>query len=438
MPEDQDNKLTTDSVELRSEPIQEILGRPPHLIIRWGITLIFSVILILFVGSHFFKYPDIISSEVVITTQNPPSWVVVRSSGKLQQLEVEDKEYVSKNQILAIIENPASPADVYKMMGEIEQLSPFFTAFDARLLPSTDEHSLMLGELQASYISLKKLLDDYLRYLQLDYYSVRRKSMERELDEQKAHVELLKRQHTLQEKDLELDEKQFLRSTELYKNKITSELEYENAQKQVLNARKNLEQSKLTLSNAQITVEKLTQDIIEFDLNHEDELRNMQGTLFNTYEQLKAQVSIWEQQYVLKAQTDGVVSFNKVWSVNQQVNAGDNIFVVVPKHQGELVGIVSLPAGGAGKVKVGQNVNIKLDGYPHMEFGMLKGVVTSISLVPSQKVYTAEVALPNGLLSFYNKSVDFTGELTGTAEISTDEYSVLERFLQPLRYLLTK
>ena len=32
--------------ELRSEEVQEILGRPPRWILRWGITLLFSVILL--------------------------------------------------------------------------------------------------------------------------------------------------------------------------------------------------------------------------------------------------------------------------------------------------------------------------------------------------------------------------------------------------------
>ncbi|MCL2414466.1 MAG: hypothetical protein FWC94_04350, partial [Bacteroidales bacterium] len=44
-------------VNLHSEAVQEILGRPPQWMIRWGITLVFVVIFGLFVGSYFFKYP---------------------------------------------------------------------------------------------------------------------------------------------------------------------------------------------------------------------------------------------------------------------------------------------------------------------------------------------------------------------------------------------
>ena len=44
--------------ELKSEEIQEILSRPPHALIRWGITVFFMVISFLFIGGCFFSYPD--------------------------------------------------------------------------------------------------------------------------------------------------------------------------------------------------------------------------------------------------------------------------------------------------------------------------------------------------------------------------------------------
>jgi hypothetical protein len=37
-----------ENIELRSEEVQEILGRPPQWIIRWGITIIFIIVAGLF------------------------------------------------------------------------------------------------------------------------------------------------------------------------------------------------------------------------------------------------------------------------------------------------------------------------------------------------------------------------------------------------------
>lgn len=448
MPELENRNIQNErnNVELRSEAIQEILGRPPRWIIRSGITVIFIVVLSLIVGSYFFKYPDIVTSQVVITTKNPPSWVLARNTGKLQNLFVQDKQLVHKGDILGMIDNPAIPEDVFKMKGELDLLSNFFYTLDIKYLIEPCSDKLQLGELQDGYVGLTKQLKDYKRFLSLDYYTKKRQSLVRELDGQRKYYQLLQRQHTLQEQDTELAEKQFKRETDLFKGNAISALDYENAEKQVLSARRAVEQSNISMSNAQIAIEQSEQRITELDLEYEDKVKDMQVSLQNAYEQLKARVSIWEQQYVMRAQIDGIISFNNVWSVNHQVNAGEKIFAIIPENQGELVGRVELPAAaGYGKVKAGQKVNIKLDGYPYMEYGMVKGVVTSISLVPAQnpqmqgeKMYTVELSLPNGLISFYNKSFDFTGELTGIAEISTDELSVLERFFQPLRYLFKK
>ena len=52
--------MPNENTELRSEAVQNIIGYIPHWIIRWGITVIFLIVLVLLVGSWFFKYPDVI------------------------------------------------------------------------------------------------------------------------------------------------------------------------------------------------------------------------------------------------------------------------------------------------------------------------------------------------------------------------------------------
>ena len=40
-------------IELRCEEVQEILTRPPHALVRWGITAFFSVLALFFIGGCF-------------------------------------------------------------------------------------------------------------------------------------------------------------------------------------------------------------------------------------------------------------------------------------------------------------------------------------------------------------------------------------------------
>lgn len=67
------------NIELRSEEVQEILTKTPHWMIRWGNLLILIIIILIFLFSWFIKYPDIITTEITITTQVPPEKLVAKS-----------------------------------------------------------------------------------------------------------------------------------------------------------------------------------------------------------------------------------------------------------------------------------------------------------------------------------------------------------------------
>ena len=93
-------------IELRSEEVQEILTKVPHWMIRWGNVLFLSLIVLLLIMSWFVKYPDIITSKAIITTQIPPQKEFAKITGKLDTILVKDNDTVTENQPLAILETP--------------------------------------------------------------------------------------------------------------------------------------------------------------------------------------------------------------------------------------------------------------------------------------------------------------------------------------------
>ena len=69
-----------------------------------------------------------------------------------------------------------------------------------------------------------------------------------------------------------------------------------------------------------------------------------------------------------------------------------------------------------------------------MEYGMLKGVIRSISLVPDSRGYIAEIELINGMSSSYHReNLKFIQQMDGTAEIITKEMRLLTRLINPLK-----
>ena len=102
----------TNNIELRSEEVQEILGEVPAWILRRGITLTAIIVVVILLGSAFFKYPDVITSSVVLTSTNPAISIVAKSSGRIQHLYINDNQYIDKGSYLAVIENSEKNHDV--------------------------------------------------------------------------------------------------------------------------------------------------------------------------------------------------------------------------------------------------------------------------------------------------------------------------------------
>jgi HlyD family secretion protein len=134
---------------------------------------------------------------------------------------------------------------------------------------------------------------------------------------------------------------------------------------------------------------------------------------------------------------DGIVSLSKT-KILHTVMAGELIISVLSLHAGKLVGIMEIPVSCYGKIKQGLKVNVKLDSYPYMEYGIVRGILTFVSSIPSNNVYYAGIEFPNGLRSNYGNTIPFNYEMSGTASIIVDDLSLFQRFLQPVRYAISK
>lgn len=52
--------------DYHSKEVQDILGKPPSWVIRWGITVIFLIAVILVGGCYFIRYPDIVTVPATV------------------------------------------------------------------------------------------------------------------------------------------------------------------------------------------------------------------------------------------------------------------------------------------------------------------------------------------------------------------------------------
>jgi len=58
--------------------------------------------------------------------------------------------------------------------------------------------------------------------------------------------------------------------------------------------------------------------------------------------------------------------------------------------------------------------------------------------IPNENSYQVEITLNNGMTSSYNKLLTFTPEMTGSAEIVTDDLRVMQRIFNQFNKLFDR
>lgn len=413
-----------------------MLGRVPGWITRNGMILFFFLVALLLFGAWVLRYPDTKRARIVVTSLNPPADLRARTSGKIVRLFVADNETVTAGEVLAMIENPASFEDVTRLKNSLAFLDtiPVEEVTD----DLTELKNVELGTIQSDYSIFLKVYRDYMEFKRINYHERKVETARTELQKQQEYTRSLSESVTTQEQAYEIALRQYNRDATLYEQEAISSSELENSNAKLLQERNKRQELMSAMAESNISIARIQAQIVDLELKQQEEQSGMINDLEEAYNNLSASITSWEQTYLLVAPVDGSVTFTTFWSENQNVKQGDKVLTIIPAESGSMIGKISLPLEGAGKVKINDQVNIQFDNYPHLQYGMVKGYVSNISAVSNEDFYTVEVELPNGLHSFYGKDIPFSQNMQGNVEILTDKKRVLERILDPIRSAISK
>ena len=420
-----------------SEEAQEILGRIPPWIIRWGITIVFLLFAVIILGCCFIRYPERVIGTVTITTINGPVEIVAKLSGNFDMISVSNGDVVTEGDILGIMRTGADYRDVLSADSCLLILathSPKEAVFNEFLYCP-----LLMGELQNEWTSFISSCKRYKDYISRSVISKKRILIKEQISKQQEQYYQMQRQFTTMIEDLSYEEKSFVRDSLLFSLNMVSEQEYENAARRVLQNRNLVAAMKSQIITAELAIIQLEQQIVELSIREEDEIYEFEENIRICLERVRSCICEWKLSYLLTSPINGKVSFVRKWDRGQFIKEREHYLTVVPNNPSSTIGIVRIPQAGFGKVNVGQKVNVKLDGYPYAEYGILIGIVRNISLVPEESAnnqttpqYTAEIMFPSRLKTTYGKELRLIQKSNGIAEIITGEKTLIMRFLNPI------
>lgn len=417
-----------EDIELRSEEVQEILGTPPAWLIRWGTTVVFVVLIGLVSVTWFVKYPDNIPTKVIITTPTLPTNVVTRSAGYLSKLKVAEGDSVTAGQPLAIMESNEDMEDVLALEKELKRIQEKST----RITRFQPNKRWTLGQFQSGLSRLMQVQKEYKMTTSKRYDLKKIKQLERQIKQtEELKGELLKRKAT-EKKVLDIATTAFERNKIEIKEGLISVREYEEKQSAYLQKKQAFDNIESQIINFDIQVANIESQIEEIEGNTDVQNSSKIITVEESVNELLSSIDIWKQQYILLAPISGKVSLTIFTEERQFIEGGKDIMVIIPTRSSKMQGVAQLPIAGSGKVEVGQKVNIKLDGFPFHEYGMVRGKVEQMGVLPREGNYEIKISLPDGLKTSYKKDLPFQQQMEGVGEIITKDRRLIERIFERL------
>ena len=421
----------------RAEELNDILGKMPSWVVRWGSVVAFIIFAIILTSCFIIKYPETLPGTLTITCEKPPANLVARSTGRISLL-VKDNTPVKQGDFIAIIENTAQVDEINELKANLQAYQhvaddPISLIGKKVNLPN----SFSLGELQSSYNFYKNSCEEYLLFLNLQQNHQKIESYKKQISILAKQRDLLDTKKTINAREFGITQRQFKNDSSLYRQKAISQLDLDKTESDYIKSLHTAHETKEDeLQNAE-QLSKINAAINELFLNNKDQKAQLEMKIKTSFKELITNYNLWEQKYVLVSPIDGVVSLYDFWNNNQYVNTGDEVAHIVANSD-NIFGKLYITSTKFAKIAKGQKVRIILDSYPAAEFGVLFGEVETMSAVNKENIYAIQVKLPKGLVTNYKYKVEFKHEMKGTGEIITEDLSLIERIFYKFRGLFIK
>ena len=429
----EDNASIESSASIRSEDVQAIIERMPVQWSRWIVLLVGSLMGLVVLMGFLIEYPDTVDGEISVTASAAPVRLVAHASGRLYLLKP-NKSMLSAGDVIACVESGADYAHILLL----DSLLSAAHLAKAACIPLPD--TLILGEVGASYTSFALAAAQHRRLQASDIYETMRENLRTKITSDVKVIANMGEELRLKRTMLDYVREQLEKDSLLWQIKGMSEQEYRSKQNAYLAQQESLvslqssrlaKQSEVSQNNLEI--QRITLEEVESKEKSLSELTTSKNALANA-------LNRWKDQYLLYAPAAGGLEYLGFWRDNSFVQAGSELFSIIPLKN-DIVGEVAIPSYGSGKVEVGQPANIKINSYPHDEYGIIKGVVQSLSRITNKiqtkdgvsEVYMATISFPNGATTNFGKDLPLDFETKGTVEIIVKPKRLIERLFDNLK-----
>jgi len=253
-------------LELRSEEVQELLARPPRWLLRWGITAVFLILLLVFAGAWAIHYPDVVRASFKLTASNAPKAVLARTDGKIVRLFAREGQAVRAGAPLAYLESTARHEEVLQLARELRTAWEVARQGNLEGLQQINLSAYhQLGELQEAYQTFEQAHIQLRAYLAGGFYSRKKLFLQQELRDLQGLAQQLKQQRQLHVQDAALAQEEYEVQRRLAAQKVIAALELKREESKNIGRQLAFQQTAATLTNNIMAQRAKQKEILELD-----------------------------------------------------------------------------------------------------------------------------------------------------------------------------
>ncbi|NJK51882.1 MAG: HlyD family type I secretion periplasmic adaptor subunit [Leptolyngbyaceae cyanobacterium SU_3_3] len=345
-------------------------------------------------------------------------------SGQLRDIHVTEGKVVQKGDVLVQLDPTQSEVEVQRLQKLVTQNRDSLTRLQAERSGRTQAKTALQNELLAS---------------RLREYRDRRSAAEAEANRQFSLLQSAQVQKTRLQADFAYTNQKFQAMRSLSNqgavprfDSIDLQNKVAGLQKEIAIQEQAIEQARQAFQGAKTNARRLeferqSEILTQID-KQQQELTDLEGKLAQANEQQK--------QSTIRAGVAGTAYNIKVAQTGAAVQAGDELFSIVPAGEKLLVEAKALNQD-IGFIRLGMRVKVKLATFPYQEYGMIEGTVSKISPnAVNEKdvglVFPVQVQLQRSSIGVNDRAVPLTPGMAATAEIVTRQKTVLSFLLDPI------
>ena len=415
-----------DVMEHTSE-VREIVGRPAPWLARNGYYVLIAIVTGLLLLAASYRYPSTLQGELVLSTVDPPRPLTAQTDMTVDRLLVSQRDTVAAGQTLVVA--AGARARFEHVLALEDQLLEYRAAGAEQLLDLELSPALLLGPIQEAVGTFEQTQEVYRNVINRRLEGYTTQELTAMISQAENRLRELRNRRSQLDARLDRAIASVAREEELQREGLRNEDRLKDSREAELTARQAIQQLLGTVRQQSLSIELMRNQIAAYRDGRQGSSQQAATELTEAFDALQASVIAWKQEFTVVSPVNGTVVLQGDVREGGYLRRDQLVATVLPADAGGTVGRLRLPVAGSGRLAEGQEVIVRFDRWPVLEYGTVTGRVAGIGIVPVDEHIDVEVRFPQGLQTSFGSRLEGSPLMHGTADIVVDRRRLLQRLL---------